>query len=187
MRAVLPIAATMCGAVLAQALAIACTQRSYSDYPSQGFDASHRDVSSSSSSGGWILDDAEAGNPLPDVFFPGDGPTGNCAVPSGKYTVTATPTSDSGAACTASTSTQTFPTAMTSDGGLSCTYVPAGSLPVCAIGFECAVTSGSSSTKITGSIQVVDTSLSGSEEVSITTYPSGQETICSYTLAYAKQ
>ena len=182
MRLACSAAVVMISAALAQVWLIACTQRSYSDYP-PGPDASGHDSSGSSS--GVFVDDATGGDA--PTFGDGSGSSGgDCAIPSGTYTVTATPSGDAGLSCTGSTSTITFPTSHV-DGGPFCSYIPSGSPPACAVSFSCTSTSGGDATIASGFIEVLDSSIGGSETVVVTdTATTHVISNCAFTLAYAK-
>jgi hypothetical protein len=185
---------TVAAMVAAAALSgfAACNHQSFSDYPSEGSDASTRETGSASSSGGFAGDDSSSSGS--DVFVIGDGnvgPPSDCAIPSGTYEVTATPAADSGAACTAMTTTEVFPPPKTNDAGLLCTYDPTGMLPVCGVSFDCTSIvpgeAGTIQTAILGNIQVAGTSLAGAETIDVTLGPSGNTTSCSYTLSFVKK
>jgi len=169
---------------MAQLCLLACNRQSYSDYPPEP-DASGHDSSSGSSSG-VFGDDSSIG----DEFILGESggsSGGNCSIPSGTYTLTTTPGVEAGASCTGSTSTVTFPMA-TVDGGPSCTYTPNGSPPSCAVSFTCTTMSNGETTTASGFIDVISSSIGGSETVVVTDTASTQViSTCNFTLGYVKQ
>jgi hypothetical protein len=173
-------------AALAQ-LTPACNRKSFNDYPPGNDASSDGQSGEGSSSGGGLGDDG----PALDVIELGDGSSGgggNCALPSGTFTVTATPDVDADAACMPFSSLVTFPpSTKPNDAGVSCTYTGMGSLPVCAVSFTCQVYDDAAMLDtVTGFIEVDGTSIEGTEEIRTNT---GDETAttCSYTLAYVKQ
>ena len=185
MRATAPAVILTSLAALTQ-LVPACSKKSPSLNPG-GDDASAESGSSGGSSGGGLGDDGAA----IDVGFVGDDSSGggsDCALPAGTYAVTATPLADADPTCMPWTSTVTFPpSTKPNDAGVSCTYTPTGSLPICAVDFTCEGhdDAGMLSTT-TGYIEVDGTSIAGQEEIQI---PTGDETAdtCSYKLSYVKQ
>jgi hypothetical protein len=186
MRATAPAVILTSFAALAQ-LVPACNRKSFSDYPPGNDASSGGDSSGGSSSGGGLGDDG----PGPDVIVFGDGSSGgggNCALPSGTFAVTATPDADADPTCMPWTSTVTFPpSTKPNDAGVSCSYTPTGSLPVCAVSFSCqGRDDGGMVAKTTGFIEVDGTSIAGTEEIQVST---GDETVttCSYKLSYVKQ
>lgn len=175
-------------AALAQ-LVPACSHASGSPGGSPGNDASTDVRSGGEDSGGGLGNDG----PAPDAIDLGDGSSSggggeNCALPSGTYAVTATPDSDGDPECMPWTSSVTFPpSTKPDDAGRSCTYVPMGSLPVCAVAFNCqGVDDAGNLDTITGFIEVDGTSIAGNEEIAP---PPGDENAitCSYHLSYVKQ
>lgn len=169
----------------------ACSSKSTPGQAPPGDDASSDTGSSSgaSSSGGGLGDDGS----MLDESYLGDGSSSggggtNCALPSGTFAVTATPDADADPACTSWTSTVTFPpSTKANDAGVTCTYTPKGTLPVCAVSFTCqGVEEGGMLSTTTGYIEVDGTSIAGTEEIQT---PTGDESVqaCSYTLSYVKQ
>jgi hypothetical protein len=177
------------GLALAQLGWLGCSRHSFSDFPTDGTDASSDD-SSTPSTEGVLGDDAAEEDALPFIEAGGGGSTGDeCAVPPGTYTVTATPLSDSGPLCTGSTSTLTFPF-LFSDAGPLCTFAPSGSLPVCAINFSCTADDGTETTNTSGFIEVIDSAFAGSETVVVTFDADAGDTpisTCNLNLAYQSQ
>jgi hypothetical protein len=189
MRLVQPAAVAIVCATLAQAGALACAHHSYSDFPADGIDASGDDSSNPASEGlGSPGDDAEPEDAIDFADSSPTGPTGECAVPDGTYAVTATPSSDSGGPCSASTSTVTFPVPA-SDGAAACIYTSSGSLPVCAITFSCTVDDGSETTNTSGFIEVIGSSFAGAETQLVTSDADASSPLstCDFNLTYAPQ
>jgi len=186
MRATAPTLIVMSFAALAQ-LVPACHKQSSSDYP-PGDDASNDGQSEASSSSGGGFGDS--GIPLDESYLDDSSSGGgDCALPSGTFAVTATPDADADPACVPWSSTVTFPpSTKPNDAGVSCSYTPAGSLPVCAVSFVCQgiEEGGGTLTTTTGNIQVDGTAIAGTEEIQM---PTGDETetTCSYKLSYVKQ
>lgn len=186
MRATAPALILTSLAVLAQ-LVPACSKNSPSQNP-PGDDASSDSGSSGgSSSGGGLGDDGS----MLDESFLGDGSSGggsDCALPSGTFTVTATPDADADPACMPWMSTVTFPpSTKANDAGVTCTYTPAGTLPVCAVSFTChGIEEGGALSTTLGYIEVDGSSIAGTEQIQT---PTGDETVetCSYKLSYVKQ
>jgi hypothetical protein len=178
------IIAALCGAAL-ELCPLGCKKSpSTATGDDAGDDALDESASSESGSGG--DDVSEPADALPDSTD--DTVASNCTVPSGVYQVTATPSPDSGAGCSASTWTQGLPnSSYANDAGLLCSYTPNGSLPVCAISFSCGAATASESTTITGFISVDNTSFEGTEDVVVTSFADGGTDNCSYALTYVKQ
>jgi hypothetical protein len=189
MRVVQSAAVAVFCAALAQGGALACSHHSFSDFPADGIDASEDDSSTPAGEGlGSLGDDAE---PEAAADFAESGPTGatgECAVPDGTYTVSATPSSDSGGPCSASTSTVTFPVPA-SDGAAACLYTSSGSLPVCAITFSCTVDDGSETTNTSGFIEVIGSSFAGAETQVVTADADASSPLstCDFNLTYTPQ
>lgn len=164
----------------------ACSKQAPSANP-PGDDASSDARSGGGSSSGGLGDDGAA----LDVVDLGEGSSsggGDCTLPAGTFAVTATPQADADATCTPWSSTVTFPpSTKPDDAGVTCSYAPMGSLPVCAVSFTCnGHDEAGMLTTTTGFIEVDGTSIAGREEIQT---PTGDETqaTCSYTLSYVKQ
>jgi hypothetical protein len=100
-----------------------------------------------------------------------DGGQGPCALPNGSYTVTATPTEDSGPNCPSWTATIGFPPTQEADGAALCLGGPGagywnadGELPACTIDFTCSSDNGENTTQTSGSIVVLEGSYAGTSE-----------------------
>jgi hypothetical protein len=177
MRVVRPAALLIIGALLAEVGVLACSHKSYSDAPADdaGGDASGDDTGSST---GVVLSD-DGGIDVFEQFetstFAGDG--GPCTIPSATYTVTATPTDDSGAQCLAWTSTfippgpspqQGTPVTGPCLGGPGTgTWQSDGQLPVCALDFTCSSDDGQDSTVTMGSVEVFEGTYAGTAETQV--------------------
>jgi hypothetical protein len=105
----------------------------------------------------------------------------------GTFAVTATPDADADPQCMPWSSSVTFPpSTKPNDAGVSCSYAPMGSLPVCAVSFSCqGYDDAGLLATTTGYIEVDGTSIAGTEEIQTP----GDETVttCSYKLSYVKQ
>lgn len=167
----------------------ACHKQSFDDYPPDG--SGDGPAEASGSSGGGLGDDAMM---LGESYLSDDSSSGggDCALPDGTFTVSATPYIPPDAApdpaCTPFTSTVTFPpSTKANEAGVTCSYTPDGSPPLCAVDFTCqGLDEAGMISTITGFIQVDGTSISGSEEMQV---PTGDETYdtCTYKLTYTKQ
>jgi hypothetical protein len=173
MRVVQAAALVVGGALLAEIGILACSQKSYSDTSADDAGDASRDDTGSS-----IGVDLSDGGSL-DVFevfetstLAGDG--GPCAIPSGTYTVTATPTEDSGPQCPAWTSTVIPPgpspvtgppiTGPCLGGPGTGSWQSDGPLPVCALDFTCSNDDGANTIVIVGSVEVFDGTYAGTAE-----------------------
>ncbi|MGD0526058.1 MAG: hypothetical protein ABSE49_12985 [Polyangiaceae bacterium] len=165
------------GAFLVGMSVLACSKKSYSDAPGDdggGDDASGDDTGSSI---GMVLGD-DGGLDVYEFFetsTPDD--AGPCTIASGAYTVTGTPTDDSGAQCIAWTSTVTppGPSPEAGDpvvgpclGGPGTGYwTPDGPLPVCALDFTCTSDNGDDMTMTAGSVEVYFGTYAGTAQTQV--------------------
>ena len=173
MRVLQPAALLIIGALLAEVGVLACSQKSYSNTSADdGGDASGDDTDSSL---GEVLGD-DGGVDVFEVFETGtlSGDGGPCTIPSVAYTVTATPTEDSGPQCPAWTST-VIPPGPSPEQGTPVTgpclggpgtgsWQSDGQLPVCALDFTCTSDNGQESTMTMGSVEVFDGTYAGTAE-----------------------
>jgi hypothetical protein len=159
---------------LAEAGVLACSQKSYSNASADGGDDASAPGDDTGSPGEVLGDDG--GVDVYEVFETGTlgGDAGPCTIPSATYTVTATPTEDSGAQCTAWTSTlvPSGPSPVTGTpvtgpclgGPGTGTWQSDGQLPVCALDFTCTSEDGEESTVTMGSVEVFDGTYAGTAE-----------------------
>jgi hypothetical protein len=168
MRVVRPAALLVVGALLAEIGILACSQKSYSNTSANdGGDASGDDTGSSL--GVVLSDDGSL-----DVFEAFETSTladdaGPCTIPSVTYTVTATPTEDSGPQCLAWTSTVIPPgpspaTGPCLGGPGTGSWQSDGPLPVCALDFTCSNDDGEDTTVTMGSVEVYEGTYAGTAE-----------------------
>ena len=177
-------AAVLISAALVEVGLVACTQRSFSDYPPEP-DASQHDSSSGASSG-IFMNDAMGDDVLNFGDATGSSSGSDCAIPNGTYAVTATPSADAGPSCSASTSTITFPMSHV-DGGPVCSYTPNGSPPSCAVTFICTSSTMTDTTTASGFINVFGSSIAGTETVVVTDMITAKVvSTCDFTLSYVK-
>ena len=168
MRVVQPAVLLAIGALLAGIGILACAQKSYSNTSAvDGGDASGDDTGLST---GVVLgDDGSL-----DVFEAFEtsalaGDAGLCTIPSVAYTVTATPTEDSGPQCPAWTSTVIppgpFPVTGPCLGGPGMgSWQGDGPLPMCAVDFTCSNDDGVDTMVTTGSVEVYEGTYAGTAE-----------------------
>ena len=173
MRVVQPAAFLVIGALLAEIGILACSQKSYSDTSANdGGDASGDDTGLSTGvvlSNDGSLDVFEA---FETSTLAGD--AGPCTIPSVTYTVTATPTEDSGPQCPAWTSTVIPPgpspvtgppvTGPCLGGPGTGSWQSDGPLPVCALDFTCSNDDGEDTIVIVGSVEVYEGTYAGTAE-----------------------
>jgi len=168
MRFVQPAALLVVGALLAEVGILACSRKSYSDTSADdGGDASGDDTRSSP---GMVLGDDGSFDAF-EAFDTGTlaDDAGPCTIPSVPYTVTATPTEDSGPQCPAWTSTVIppgpFPVTGPCLGGPGTgSWQPDGLLPVCALDFTCNNDDGVETIVNTGSVEVYEGTYAGTAE-----------------------
>jgi hypothetical protein len=173
MRVLQPAALLIIGALLAEVGVLACSQKSYSNTSADdgGADATGDDTGSST---GMVLGD-DGSIDVYEFFETSTlGDAGPCTIPSATYTVTATPTEDSGSQCAAWTST-VIPPGPSPEQGTPVTgpclggpgtgsWQSDGQLPVCALDFTCSSDDGEESSVTMGSIEVFEGTYAGTAE-----------------------
>jgi hypothetical protein len=175
MRVVQPAVLVFLGA-LVSAVGLSCSHNSSSDTSGDdGGDAGNASGDDSGSPIGQVLGD-DGGLDVYEAFetstLTEDG--GPCTIPSVAYTVTATPTDDSGAQCPAWTSIVIPPgpspaagtpvTGPCLGGPGTGSWQSDGMLPVCALDFTCSSDNGQYTTLTQGSVEVVEGTYAGTAE-----------------------
>lgn len=174
MRALQPALFVIVSVAIAEMTTLACSRKSYSDDNGDAGDSGDEGSDAPFSfdvGGGGVGDGSGSFESSLDETGVEDGGGGPCALPNGTYTVTATPTDDSGPQCPAWSSTVSYPPSQDSDGAAACLGGPGigywsadGELPVCAVAFTCSSDNGENTTQTSGSIGIIEGSYAGTAE-----------------------
>jgi hypothetical protein len=192
-------AAVVCAAFFEVAI-LACQAKSYNDTPA-GDDGG--DGGDDSGNPGYPLgDDAANGDELFQQFdaFTGGEAGAPCSMPNGNYAQTLTwepdgGEGDSGGACAnlpdvPMTSTFTYPPPFhgANDGSpYGCVYKIDGTLPICDFFFTCLYDDGTTTTRLTGNIDVFNGTYGGTASAEILLDDGGAQYTCEYLLGLTPQ